>query len=101
MYQTHFEQGTAKQPREDKTIEKVEDHNFEFNPLEQYSITAQVNNLKNKVLHQNKNQLMSKSNPRVLDLPTAQHIMRILFEQAKNLSNSCLTFIFSTQFDTL
>ncbi len=26
---------------------------------------------------------MSKSNPRVLDLPTAQHIMRILFEQAK------------------
>ena len=82
-YQTHFEQGTAKQPREDKTIEKVEDHNFEFNPLEQYSITAQVNNLKNKVLHQNKNQLMSKSNPRVLDLPTAQHIMRILFEQAK------------------
>ncbi|MDH2076594.1 hypothetical protein, partial [Acinetobacter ursingii] len=52
-------------------------------PLEQYSITAQVNNLKNKVLHQNKNQLMSKSNPRVLDLPTAQHIMRILFEQAK------------------
>ncbi|WP_168382702.1 hypothetical protein [Acinetobacter indicus] len=82
-HQTHFEQGTAKQPREDKTIEKVEDHNFEFNPLEQYSITAQVNNLKNKVLHQNKNQLMSKSNPRVFDLPTAQHIMRILFEQAK------------------
>ena len=82
-YQTHFEQGTAKQPREDKTIEKVEDHNFEFNPLEQYSITAQVNNLKNKVLHQNKNQLMSKSNPRVFDLPTAQYIMRILFEQAE------------------
>lgn len=82
-YQTHFEQGTAKQPREDKTIEKVEDHNFEFNPLEQYSTTAQVNNLKNKVLHQNKNQLMSKSNPRVFDLPTAQYIMRILFEQAE------------------
>ena len=82
-YQTHFEKGTAKQPREDKTIEKVEDHNFEFNPLEQYSTTAQVNNLKNKVLHQNKNQLMSKSNPRVFDLPTAQYIMRILFEQAE------------------
>ncbi|WP_407511285.1 hypothetical protein [Acinetobacter baumannii] len=82
-YQTHFEQGTAKQPREDKTIEKVEDHNFEFNSLEQCSVTAQVNNLKNKVLHQNKNQLMSKSNPRVFDLPTAQHIMRILFEQAE------------------
>lgn len=83
-HQTHFEQGTAKQPREDKTVEKVEDHNFEFSPLEQYSITAQINNLKNKVLHQNKNQLMSKSNPRVFDLPTAQHIMRILFKQAES-----------------
>ena len=36
-HQTYFERGIAKQPREDKTIEKVEDHNFEFNPLEQSS----------------------------------------------------------------
>lgn len=83
-HQTQFEHGTAKQSSEDKTIEKVEDHNFEFNSLEQRSITAQINNLKNKVLHQNKNQLMSKPNPRVFDLPTAQYIMRILFEQAEN-----------------
>jgi len=82
-HQTYFERGIAKQPPEDKTIERVEDHNFEFNSLEQCSITAQINNLKNKILHQNKNQLMSKSNPRVFDLPTAQHIIRILFEQAE------------------
>ena len=83
-YQTHFERGVAKQPPEDKTIEKVEDHNFEFNSLEQCSITAQINNLKNKILHQNKNELMSKPNPRVFDLPTAQYIMQILLEQAEN-----------------
>ncbi|MER8281418.1 hypothetical protein ABS219_01460 [Acinetobacter baumannii] len=83
-YQTHFERGIAKQPREDKTIEKVEDHNFEFNSLEQCSITAQINNLKNKILHQNKNELMSKANPHVFDLPTAQYIMQILLEQAEN-----------------
>lgn len=83
-HQTYFERGIAKQPREDKTIEKVEDHNFEFNSLEQCSITAQINNLKNKILHQNKNELMSKPNPRVFDLPTAQYIMQILFEQAQN-----------------
>ncbi|SDY51193.1 hypothetical protein [Acinetobacter kyonggiensis] len=83
-HQTYFERGMAKQPREDKIIEKVEDHNFEFNSLEQCSITAQINNLKNKILHQNKNELMSKSNPRVFDLPTAQYIMQILFEQAEN-----------------
>ncbi len=82
-HQTCFERGIAKQPPEDKTIERVEDHNFEFNSLEQCSITAQINNLKNKILHQNKNQLMSKSNPRIFDLPTAQHIIRILFEQAE------------------
>ena len=82
-HQTYFERGIEKQPPEDKTIERVEDHNFEFNSLEQCSITAQINNLKNKILHQNKNQLMSKSNPRVFDLPTAQHIIRILFEQAE------------------
>ena len=83
-YQTHFERGVAKQPPEDKTIEKVEDHNFEFNSLEQCSITAQINNLKSKILHQNKNELMSKPNPRVFDLPTAQYIMQILLEQAEN-----------------
>lgn len=83
-YQTHFERGIAKQPREDKTIEKVEDHNFEFNSLEQCFITAQINNLKNKILHQNKNELMSKANPHVFDLPTAQYIMQILLEQAEN-----------------
>ena len=83
-HQTHFERGTAKQPREDKTIETVEDHNFQFNSLEQYSATAQIINLKNKVLHQNKNELMSKPNPRIFDLPTAQYIMQILFEQAEN-----------------
>lgn len=83
-HQTYFERGIAKQPREDKTIEKVEDHNFEFNSLEQCSITAQINNLKNKILHQNKNELMSKPNPRVFDLPTAQYIMQILFEQAES-----------------
>src|SRR5690554_3478431 len=83
-YQTHFERGVAKQPLEDKTIEKVEDHNFEFNSLEQCSITAQINNLKNQILHQNKNELMSKPNPRVFDLPTAQYIMQILLEQAEN-----------------
>ena len=83
-YQTHFERGVAKQPPEDKTIERVEDHNFEFNSLEQCSITAQINNLKNKILHQNKNELMSKPNPRVFDLPTAQYIMQILLEQAEN-----------------
>ncbi|MCU4468255.1 hypothetical protein [Acinetobacter pittii] len=83
-YQTHFERGIAKQPREDKTIEKVEDHNFEFNSLEQCSITAQINNLKNKILHQSKNELMSKANPHVFDLPTAQYIMQILLEQAEN-----------------
>ena len=27
---------------------------------------------------------MSKPNPRVFDLPTAQYVMRILFEQAEN-----------------
>ena len=80
-HQTYFERGIAKQPREDKTIEKVEDHNFEFNPLEQSSITAQINNLKNRILHQNKNELMSKSNPHVFDLPTAQYIMQILLER--------------------
>jgi len=83
-HQTYFERGIAKQPREDKTIEKVEDHNFEFNPLEQSSITAQINNLKNRILHQNKNELMSKSNPHVFDLPTAQYIMQILLERAEN-----------------
>lgn len=83
-YQTHFERGVAKQPLEDITIEKVEDHNFEFNLLEQCSITAQINNLKNQILHQNKNELMSKPNPRVFDLPTAQYIMQILLEQAEN-----------------
>ena len=83
-HQTYFERGIAKEPREDKTIEKVEDHNFEFNSLEQCSITAQINNLKNKILHQNKNELMSKPNPRVFDLPTAQYIMQILFERAQN-----------------
>lgn len=83
-HQTHFECGIAKQPREDKTIEKVEDHNFEFNSLEQCSITAQINNLKNKILHQNKNELMSKANPHVFDLPTAQYIMQISLEQAEN-----------------
>ncbi len=82
-YQTHFERGVAKQPPEDKTIEKVEDHNFEFNSLEQCSITAQINNLKNKILHQNKNELMSKPNPRVFDLPTAQYIMQIFFVHDK------------------
>ena len=84
IHQTHFERATSKQPCEDKTIETVEDHNFEFNHLEQYSITAQINNLKNKVLHQNKNELMSKSNPRVFDLPTARHVMRILYEKAES-----------------
>ena len=83
-YQTHFERGIAKQPREDKTIEKVEDHNFEFNSLEQCSITAQINNLKNKILHQNKNELMSKANPHVFDLPTAQYIMQSLLEPAEH-----------------
>lgn len=83
-HQTKFEQGTAKQSREDKIIETVEDHNFEFNSLEQRSVTAQVINLKNKILHQNKNALMNKPNPRVFDLPTAQYIMRILFEQAED-----------------
>ena len=83
-HQTHFEQGTAKQPREDKIIETVEDHNFKFTALEQQSVTAQIMNLKNKVLHQNKNELMSKPNPRVFDLPTAEHIIRALFEQADN-----------------
>lgn len=83
-YQTYFERGIAKQPSEEHTIEKVEDHNFEFNSLEQCSITAQINNLKNKILHQNKNELMSKANPHVFDLPTAQYIMQILLEQAEN-----------------
>ncbi|WP_180095458.1 hypothetical protein [Acinetobacter sp. YH12205] len=83
-HQTCFERGIAKQPPEDKTIERVEDHNFEFNSLEQCSITAQINNLKNQILHQNKNELMSKPNPRVFDLPTAQYIMQILLEQAEN-----------------
>lgn len=83
-HQTKFEQGTAKQSREDKIIETVEDHNFEFTGLEQHSVTAQIVNLKNKILHQNKNALMNKPNPRVFDLPTAQHIMRILFEQAED-----------------
>ena len=83
-YQTHFERGVAKQPLEDKTIEKVEDHNFEFTGLEQHSVTAQIVNLKSKILHQNKNELMSKPNPRVFDLPTAQYIMQILLEQAEN-----------------
>ncbi len=83
-HQTHFERGIARQPREDKTIEKVEDHNFEFNSLEQCSITAQINNLKNKILHQNKNELMSKANPHVFDLPTSQYIMQILLEQAED-----------------
>lgn len=83
-YQTKFEQGTAKQSREDKIIETVEDHNFEFTGLEQYSVTAQIVNMKNKILHQNKNELMSKPNPRVFDLPTAQYIMQILLEQAEN-----------------
>ena len=83
-YQTHFERGVAKQPLEDKTVEKVEDHNFEFTGLEQHSVTAQIVNLKNKILHQNKNELMSKPNPRVFDLPTAQYIMQILLEQAEN-----------------
>ncbi|AVZ86840.1 hypothetical protein [Acinetobacter sp. WCHA45] len=83
-YQTHFERGVAKQPPEDKTIEKVEDHNFEFNSLEQCSITAQINNLKNKILHQNKNELMNKPNPRVFDLPTARHVMQVLFEEAES-----------------
>ena len=83
-YQTKFEQGTAKQSREDKVIETVEDHNFEFTGLEQHSVTAQIVNLKSKILHQNKNELMSKPNPRVFDLPTAQYIMQILLEQAEN-----------------
>ena len=83
-YQTHFERGVAKQPLEDKTVEKVEDHNFEFTGLEQHSVTAQIVNLKSKILHQNKNELMSKPNPRVFDLPTAQYIMQILLEQAEN-----------------
>ena len=83
-YQTHFERGVAKLPIEEKILETVEDHNFEFNSLEQYSITAQINNLKNRVLHKNKNELMSKPNPRVFDLPTARYVMRILFEQAEN-----------------
>ena len=81
---TYTHTQSERQPREDKTIEKVEDHNFEFNSLEQCSITAQINNLKNKILHQNKNELMSKPNPRVFDLPTAQYIMQILLEQAEN-----------------
>lgn len=83
-HQTKFEQGTAKQSREDKIIETVEDHDFEFTGLEQHSVTAQIVNLKNKILHQNKNALMNKPNPRVFDLPTAQYIMRILFEQAED-----------------
>lgn len=83
-YQTHFERGSEKQPREDKTVETIEDHNFQFNSLEQYSVTAQIINLKNKVLHQNKNELMSKPNPRIFDLPTAQYIMRALFEPSEN-----------------
>ncbi|MDV2485635.1 hypothetical protein [Acinetobacter towneri] len=83
-YQTHFERGVAKQPLEDKTVEKVEDHNFEFTGLEQHSVTAQIVNLKSKILHQNKNELMSKPNPRVFDLPTAQYIMQNLLEQAEN-----------------
>ena len=82
-YQTHFERGVVKLPVEEKILETVEDHNFEFNTLEQHSITAQINNLRNRVLHKNKNELMSKSNPRVFDLPTAQYVMHILFEQAK------------------
>ena len=83
-YQTHFERGTVKLPIEEKTQETFEDHNFEFNSLEQCSITAQINNLKSRILHKNKNELMSKSNPRVFDLPTAQYVMRILFEQVEN-----------------
>ena len=80
-YQTKFEQGTAKQSREDKVIETVEDHNFEFTGLEQHSVTAQIVNLKSKILHQNKNELMNKPNPRVFDLPTARHVMQVLFEE--------------------
>lgn len=83
-YQTKFEQGTAKQSREDKIIETVEDHNFEFNGLEQHSVTAQIVNLKSKILHQNKNELMNKPNPRVFDLPTARHVMQVLFEEAES-----------------
>ena len=85
----------AKQPPEDKTIEKVEDHNFEFNSLEQCSITAQINNLKIKFCIKNKNELMSKPNPRVFDLPTAQYIMQILLEQAENSNSYLCFFIFS------
>ena len=83
-YQTHFERGVAKQPLEDKTVEKVEDHNFEFTGLEQHSVTAQIVNLKSKILHQNKNELMNKPNPRVFDLPTARHVMQVLFEEAES-----------------
>ena len=83
-YQTHFERCEAKLPIEETMQETVEDHNFEFNALEQHSITAQINNLKNRVLHKYKNELMNKPNPRVFDLPTARYIMGILFEQAEN-----------------
>lgn len=67
---------------EDQEQVTLHDHGFEFDEKEKNSLVFQKIKLKAQTQHQQKNNLMSKSNPRVYDLSTAQLIMQRILEEA-------------------
>ncbi|WP_075175606.1 hypothetical protein [Acinetobacter indicus] len=67
---------------EDQEQSTLQDHGFNFNEKEKNSLSFQRIKLKTQAQHQQKNNLMSKSNPRVYDLLTAQIIMQRILEKA-------------------
>ncbi|MEK5752501.1 hypothetical protein V3519_10825 [Acinetobacter variabilis] len=67
---------------EDQEQSTLQDHGFNFDEKEKNSVAFQKIKLKAQAQHQQKNNLMSKSNPRVFDLLTAQIIMQRILENA-------------------
>ncbi|WP_312329161.1 hypothetical protein [Acinetobacter sp.] len=67
---------------EDQEQSTLQDHGFNFDEKEKNSVAFQKIKLKAQAQHQQKNNLMSKSNPRVFDLLTAQIIMQRILEKA-------------------
>lgn len=67
---------------EDQEQSTLQDHGFHFDEKEKKSLTFQQIRLKTQAQHQQKNNLMSKSNPRVFDLLTSQIIMQRILERA-------------------
>lgn len=67
---------------EDQEQSTLQDHGFNFDEKEKYSLAFQKIKLMAQAQHHQKNNLMSKSNPRVYDLLTAQLIMQRILEKA-------------------